>query len=125
MLDRFANPVLRHRTTQVAMDGSQKLPVRLLGTVRDRLRAGAEPRWAALAVAAWMVYVARERDALGRPLPLDDPLADRLRAAAAGPEGGLVERMLAVEEVFDAELRDSAMFRGLIAEGVKELLVTR
>ncbi|HEY4422122.1 MAG TPA: mannitol dehydrogenase family protein, partial [Pseudonocardia sp.] len=125
VLARFANPVLRHRTTQVAMDGSQKLPVRLLGTVRDRLRAGAEPRWAALAVAAWMVYVAREHDALGRPLPLDDPLADRLRAAAAGPQGGLVERMLAVEEVFDPELRDSAVFRGLIAEGVKELLITR
>jgi fructuronate reductase len=72
-----------------------------------------------------MVYVARERDALGRPLPLDDPLAGRLRAAAAGPEGGLVERMLAVEEVFDPELRDSAVFRALLAEGVKELLVTR
>ena len=125
VLARFANPVLRHRTTQVAMDGSQKLPVRLLGTVRDRLRAGAEPRWAALAVAAWMVYVARERDAIGRPLPLDDPLADRLRTAAAGPESGLVERMLAVEEVFDPELRDSAVFQGLLAEGVKELLVTR
>ena len=125
VLARFANPVLRHRTTQVAMDGSQKLPVRLLGTVRDRLRAGAEPRWAALAVAAWMVYVARERDAIGRPLPLDDPLADRLRTAAAGPESGLVERMLAVEEVFDPELRDSAVFQGLLADGVKELLVTR
>jgi fructuronate reductase len=125
VLTRFANPVLRHRTTQVAMDGSQKLPVRLLGTVRDRLRAGAEPRWAALAVAAWMVYVARERDALGRPLPLDDPLAERLRSAAAGPESGLVDRVLAVEEVFDAELRESRVFRDLLAEHVGELLVTR
>ena len=44
VLERFANPALKHRTTQVAMDGSVKLPVRMLGTVRDRLAAGAEPR---------------------------------------------------------------------------------
>ncbi|WP_219415071.1 mannitol dehydrogenase family protein [Pseudonocardia nigra] len=121
VLERFANPALRHRTTQVAMDGSQKLPVRLLGTVRDRLRAGAEPRWAALGVAAWMVYVARGADAHGRPLPLDDPLADRLRAAAAGPADGLVDRMLGVGEVFDEELRDSAEFRSLLREHVGAL----
>ena len=43
LLERFANPALRHRTIQIAMDGSQKLPMRLLGTIRDRRRAGAEP----------------------------------------------------------------------------------
>jgi fructuronate reductase len=69
--------------------------------------------------------VARGRDAAGRPLPLDDPLADRLRAAATGADHGLVERMLAVDEVFDPELRDSAVFRTLLTERVEELLVTR
>ncbi len=121
VLERFANPALRHRTTQVAMDGSAKLPVRLLGTVRDRLRAGAEPRFAALAVAAWMVYVARGTDAAGRPLPLDDPLAGELRAAATGPAAGLVDRLLAVDRVFDAELRDSAVLRALLTEHVGAL----
>ena len=37
LLARYANPALAHRTQQIAMDGSQKLPQRLLGTVRDRL----------------------------------------------------------------------------------------
>ena len=59
VLTRFANPALHDRTVQVAMDGSQKLPMRLLGTVRDRLAAGAVPRHATLAVAAWMAYVAQ------------------------------------------------------------------
>jgi fructuronate reductase len=122
VLHRFANPALRHRTTQVAMDGSVKLPVRLLPTVRERLRAGAEPRWAALGVAAWMAYVARGRDAAGRELPLDDPMAERLRTAAAGPRRGLVERMLALPEVFDDELRESAVLRGLLDEHLHELL---
>ena len=39
--ERFANPALKHRTWQIAMDGSQKLPQRLVGTIRDRLAAGA------------------------------------------------------------------------------------
>jgi fructuronate reductase len=124
VLHRFANPALRHRTTQVAMDGSQKLPVRLLGTIRDRLRAGAEPRWAALGVAAWMVYVARGHDANNRPLPLDDPLAHRIRSAADGPEPGLVDRLLGIEEIFDAELRDSATLRALLTDAVASLLAT-
>ena len=40
LLERFRNPALKHRTWQIAMDGSQKLPQRLLGTIRDRLKAG-------------------------------------------------------------------------------------
>lgn len=84
VLERFANPALKHRTAQVAMDGSVKLPVRLLGTVRDRLAADAEPRLASLAVAAWMVYVSRGVDDKGNELPLDDPQAGKLRAALDG-----------------------------------------
>ena len=41
LLARFQNPAIRHRTWQIAMDGSQKLPQRLLGAIRDRLQAGA------------------------------------------------------------------------------------
>ena len=40
LVERFGNPALPHRTQQIAMDGSQKLPQRLLGTVRDNLAAG-------------------------------------------------------------------------------------
>ena len=47
VLSRFANPNTGHTTVQVAMDGSQKLPQRLLGTVRDRLDSGAVPTAAA------------------------------------------------------------------------------
>jgi fructuronate reductase len=125
VLERFANPALRHRTAQVAMDGSVKLPVRLLGTVRDRLAVGAEPRLASLAVAAWMAYVAIGVDANGRELPLDDPLASTLRAAVGGVGRrpvDLVEALLGVGAVFGPDLRDHPVFRALLIDQLTGLL---
>lgn len=125
VLTRFANPALRHRTVQVAMDGSQKLPVRLLGTVRDRLAAGVVPRHAALAVAAWMVYVSQGRDVRGRDLPLDDPMADRLRtatAAAGGEPERVVDSLLRLPEVFGADLATHDGFRAALVEHVGRLM---
>jgi fructuronate reductase len=126
VLDRFANPALRHRTVQVAMDGSQKLPLRLLGTIHDRLTAGETPVWACRGVAAWMVYISAGHDRLGRALPLDDPLADRLREAAGtgGTGSSVVDGLLGVREVFTRELAESAALRDTLVEQVTELLAS-
>jgi fructuronate reductase len=117
VLERFENPALKHRTRQVAMDGSVKLPVRMLGTVRDRLAAGAEPRTITLAVAAWMVYVLRTPD-------LDDPQAARLKAAVAGAETPeqLVDALLSVDTIFTPDLQTSALFRTLLTHHTTALL---
>ena len=83
LVERFGNPALPHRTQQIAMDGSQKLPQRLLGTVRDNLAAGRPIDRAALAVAGWMRYVSGVDEA-GRAIRISDPLAaDFARVAAA------------------------------------------
>jgi fructuronate reductase len=118
ILERFANRQLRYRTVQVAGDGSMKVPIRLLGTVRDRRAAGAEPVWAALGVAAWMVYVA------GGTLPLDDPNADELRTAVNGRRSpaGIVDALLGVRTVFDEELASDPVFRGLLVMHTESLL---
>ena len=79
LLRRFANPALAHATLQIAMDGSQKLPQRLLGTVRDRLASGDHIDALALGVAAWCQHL-RGHDDAGRAYVLDDPLAPALQA---------------------------------------------
>ena len=79
LLQRFANPALAHRCAQIAMDGSQKIPQRLLGTVRDRLAAGAPIAQLALALAAWLHFL-RGRDEAGNDYAIDDPLAPMLQA---------------------------------------------
>jgi fructuronate reductase len=96
LLVRFANPALAHRTQQIAMDGSQKLPPRLLATVQQRLATGQPIARLALAVAAWMHYL-RGIDEWGRPYLIDDPLAPALAAAReqAEHEPTLRERVAA------------------------------
>ncbi len=82
LLQRFANPALAHKTLQIAMDGSQKLPQRWLNTLRDRLAAGAPIDRLALALAAWVMHLRGHNEA-GREHTIDDPLAAELAALHA------------------------------------------
>ena len=77
LLERFANPALQHRTQQIAMDGSQKIPQRWLNTVRDRLNAGMPIERLAFAVAAWIHYL-RGAAETGQVYLVEDPLAEEL-----------------------------------------------
>lgn len=79
LLQRFANPALAHRTQQIAMDGSQKLPQRWLGTVQDRVAQGLPIRHLGLAVAAWLNFL-KGQDEREQAYPIDDPLANELLA---------------------------------------------
>lgn len=89
---RFRNAALQHRLAQIAMDGSQKLPQRLLGTIADVHAAGRSPNAAATGVAAWMRH-------FSGPF-VNDPLAERLTAAANDSPEQLVCNALAIEPVF-------------------------
>jgi len=112
LLERFANPALKHRCWQIAMDGSQKLPQRLLNTARARLDAGQPCDHVALAVAAWMRYVTG-RDERGATIDVRDPIAARLAAIArdCGPEPrALADAYLAVREVFGDDLPRQEVF---------------
>lgn len=123
LLARFRNRALRHRTWQIAMDGSQKLPQRLLGTVRERRAAGAPIAHLALAVAAWVRFVGGVDEA-GRPIDVRDPLAVPLRAAldAAGPEPAMrVAAGLGFGAVFGADLPRDPGFTAAVTEAYGRL----
>ena len=124
LLKRFGNPALRHRTWQIAMDGSQKLPQRLLGTIRDRLAEDRPITLAALGVAAWMRYVTGI-DEHGRAIDVRDPLATRLRAisdSAGGAPAQLIDGLLRVSEVFGDDLPRSQSFRASLINHLTSLL---
>ena len=83
-------------TAQIANDGSQKLPQRIIAAALERLRDGATAWHLALVVAAWIAACA----ARGAALPaghFTDPLDDPFGALLAWPTP---EREL-VDAVFD------------------------
>ncbi len=122
LIERFANPGLQHRTWQIAMDGSQKLPQRLLAPLRQRLAEGAPVDLLALAVAAWMRYVGGT-DETGRDIDVRDPLAARLAAisAAAGEPAAIVTQLLQVSEIFDADLAENPALRQALTDALTAL----
>jgi fructuronate reductase len=79
LIERFANPALDHRLIQIAMDGSQKIPQRWLETLAWHQARSARCPSLEVAIAAWIAFLRSDH-------PVDDPLADKLREAAAGPD---------------------------------------
>jgi fructuronate reductase len=123
LVERFGNPALPHRTKQIAMDGSQKLPQRLLGTVRDNLAAGRPIDRLALAVAGWMRYVSGH-DEHGRKIKVSDPLSAefaRIAAAHRGDPPALARELLGLRAIFGADLPGDPRFAGPVTAWLEEL----
>ena len=115
LFERYANPAIRHRTWQIAMDGSQKIPQRILGTIADNVAANRSCNGLFLAVAAWMRYVGGT-DENGHPIDVRDPLAERLMDLSNGAKtpSEVVDALLSVGEVFGSAI-DPAIRDGIIA----------
>ena len=118
---RFANPAIRHRTWQIAMDGSQKLPQRILGTIAEGRAAGRPVPGLTLAVAAWMRY-ASGRDEAGGTIEVKDPLAPQMAALWRDDPAATVDGFLALSQVFPAVLRDDAGFRADLTDALTRLV---
>jgi fructuronate reductase len=113
LMQRFANPALQHRTRQIAMDGSQKLPQRLLAPLAERSGKALPSPALALGVAAWMRWQAGENDA-GERFAIDDPAAEKL-AQASEVDGYLAVLGVALDA--DAHAAIAAHLKVLRAEG--------
>ena len=116
-LQRFRNPAIHHRLSQIAWDGSQKLPYRLLDTVLDALGAGRTPERLAIPIAGWILFLERQFSAGAEVV---DPLADKLRVAAtsADPVGSI----LGLQQVFPDQLGANTVFGHLVMEARSSML---
>jgi fructuronate reductase len=118
VFDRFRNPVIRHRLIQIAMDGSQKLPYRLLDSVAANLATGRPVALLARAVAAWIAFAVRQT---ARGVALSDPLAAAI-ADRAAPADGAAARLLDWDAVFPPGLSRASAFRTAVEAAVPDLL---
>jgi fructuronate reductase len=123
LLKRFRNTALKHRTWQIAMDGSQKLPLRLLATIDDRIAKGMPFDRLALVIAAWIFYVSGI-DARGEPIEVKDPLAPefRRRADAAGRDPALLAAAIVSMSTVFGHLSQNAAFLDRVTSQLALLL---
>lgn len=132
LIERFSNPALQHRTWQIAMDGSQKLPQRLLDGIRIHLKQGSRWPLLALGVAAWMRYVSGVDD-MGNAIDIRDPLAEKIRAIVeTSHDENRVAALLTLQEIFGSDLPANPQFvqaveeawQSLIREGARQAVLT-
>lgn len=119
---RFANPALHHRTWQIAMDGTQKLPQRMLDSVRWHIAQGSAYPLLALGIAGWMRYVGEYDDA-GEKIDIRDPLRDTLhQLVVASSEGEpRVRALLTLHQVFGADLPAIPAFVDAVTQAYERL----
>jgi fructuronate reductase len=106
LLDRFANPRIRHTLAQIAADGSQKLPIRVLPVVRAERTAGRMPSGAVRILAAWIDHLR------GLGAPVND--------AGAGPYRDRAGSARDVIALLAPELADDEALIGTIDDGVQQ-----
>lgn len=123
---RFANASIRHRTWQVAMDGSQKLPQRILPAVRARLARGLDFPRLALVIAAWIRY-AGGTDEAGKAIDVRDPLAGQLRdrlGVTARTPCDQVNAALSFNTIFGDDLPADTRFRDALRAAYERLILS-
>lgn len=122
LMRRFADPSLRHRNVQIAMDGSQKLPQRLLAPIAVRLERGQGIGTLALAVAGWMRWQSGRTDA-GAAFIVDDPLAGETARRLAGlhDPADQVAALLGIEAIFPPPLAADPRFREAVTRQLRRL----
>lgn len=116
---RFSNPAIAHETYQIAMDGTEKLPQRILAAAVDDLaRNPASPdSLFAFATAAWMRYCLGVTEA-GQAYALRDPRADEIARAVRGCEHdapALMRALLELPGLFPGPLKASRAWQGLVS----------
>ncbi|HAD6412648.1 TPA_asm: mannitol dehydrogenase family protein [Salmonella enterica subsp. enterica serovar Typhi str. CT18] len=123
LIARYRNPALRHHTWQIAMDGSQKLPQRMLDSVRWHLANHSDFDLLALGVAGWMRYVGGV-DEQGKAIDVSDPLLPVIQRAVANSEEGAsrVKALLGMAEIFGNDLPQAARFTQKVQEAYDSLL---
>ena len=122
VLRRFRNPALRHLLSQIAWDGSQKLPFRILGTVQDAIAARRPLARLCMPIAAWFHFIRRKAQQGER---VTDPLAQQLfelGAACTGEAAHDVRLFLGLDRVFAVPLATNAEFVAALTDAYAQLL---
>ncbi|MBO0128574.1 mannitol dehydrogenase family protein [Agrobacterium sp. OT33] len=120
--ERFANPSLQHKTMQIASDASQKVPLRILGPLRELLEEEAASRAVIFAVALWIRSCA-DRDEKDQPITILDPAFKEWDAPdqlAMAPDA-VVDRFLTFRRTFGDDLPGNENFVSTLKAAYRDI----
>lgn len=122
LIHRFTNPALKHQTWQIAMDGSQKLPQRMVESIHYHIEKGTDYSLLTLGVAGWIRYVG-EQDENQQVIDVRDPMLDNLRAIYRdyGHSVEVVLPLLQMSYIF-GHLAENSSFVSLVQSAYQKLL---
>lgn len=132
---RFDNPNIVHKTYQIAMDGSQKMPQRIFAPTLELLAQGTDFTTYAFATAAWLRYTMGRTEAWDDYAlrdPLEDAISHSLRECSTAQSvlaaitglSGLVPEALAENTVWHTQVEaclDAILNQGMLG-AAKQIL---
>lgn len=86
LIERFSNLSIEHLCSQIAMDGSQKLPQRILAPMQELINSGHDVSTCSLSIALWIRHIELSLEGSSQ-FQLNDPLAEQLQAAVSEARG--------------------------------------
>ena len=104
------------------MDGSQKLPQRVLAPLRANLAANRRIDGLCLVVAAWILFLNGQSEA-GVHYVINDPLQPRLSSACAQKQDP-VGAVLSIAEIFGSDLKQDARFEHGVRQAYARLRIS-
>jgi fructuronate reductase len=121
IIKRFKNPAIRHLLAQIAHDGSQKLPIRILSSITEALNQGTNIDRFVMTLAAWLRFI-RHKALSGDTLfdPMADALINLAQTFDDSPKD--IDRALGLSVVFPAQLAQDKTFKSALSGAYSALL---
>ncbi|MBD1577517.1 MULTISPECIES: mannitol dehydrogenase family protein [Vibrio] len=122
LIERYENAALQHRTWQIAMDGSQKIPQRWLETIQYGLDNNVQIKGLYLALAAWIKY-ASGIDEQGNDIDVQDPLKETFTDIWANNKESesLINAFLSIEQMFNKKIAANETFKSNLLSALNTL----
>lgn len=122
LMQRFANPNIAHKTYQIAMDGTQKLPQRIFAPAVRAKREGLSLEPYGFATAAWAFYTQHAASSQ-TSVVLQDPRADEIAKALdpTGDAAACMARLFSLAAFVPEELAGSDVFRDAVARNLARM----
>ena len=114
LLSRFDNRALKHRCNQIAMDGSQKIPQRIVPVIEWHLQREELPRQSCRVIAAWLAFLRSGQT-------INDPLVNEFLTLQAMPADQALDTLLNLRAIFPQVIASHKGVRECILHSLNSL----